>query len=38
MDHQDNLFKEFKSVSAEAWLAKITSDLKGKDPDALFEK
>jgi len=32
MDHQDNLFKEFKATSAEAWLAKITSDLKGKDP------
>jgi len=35
MDHQDNLFKEFESVSAEAWLAKITADLKGKDPNAL---
>ncbi len=35
MNHQDNLFKEFESVSAEAWLAKITVDLKGKDPNAL---
>jgi len=35
MDHQDNLFKEFESVSAETWLAKITSDLKGKDPNSL---
>jgi Methylmalonyl-CoA mutase, N-terminal domain/subunit len=31
MEHQDNLFKEFDKVSAEAWLAKIKTDLKGKE-------
>ena len=35
MEHQDNLFKEFEAISAEAWLAKITVDLKGKDREAL---
>lgn len=32
MEHQDNLFKDFEAVTAEAWLEKITLDLKGKDP------
>jgi len=35
MKHSENLFKEFEAVSAEAWLARITSDLKGKDPESL---
>lgn len=35
MEHRDNLFKGFETVSAEAWLDKITSDLKGKDREAL---
>lgn len=35
MEHQDNLFKEFDKVSAEAWLTKIKTDLKGKDIKAL---
>ena len=35
MKHQDNLFKDFETVTVEAWLDKITIDLKGKDPAAL---
>jgi len=35
MNHRDNLFKEFAAVSAEAWLAKITLDLKGKNLETL---
>ena len=35
MEYQDNLFKDFETVTAEAWLAKITLDLKGKDPAEL---
>ncbi len=35
MEHQDNLFKDFEAVTAEAWLAKIALDLKGKDPAEL---
>lgn len=35
MKHQDNLFKDFETVTAKAWLDKITMDLKGKDPAEL---
>ncbi len=38
MDHQDNLFKEFNSVSAEAWLTKIKADLKGKELASLHHQ
>ncbi len=35
MEHQDNLFKDFETITAEAWLDKIKLDLKGKDPAEL---
>jgi hypothetical protein len=32
----EHLFADFPDTTAEAWLAQITKDLKGKDPDDMF--